>query len=89
MGLDEKELLFITITRLVPEKLIEKQIDQFRTIHNEGFRFRVLFIGGLNDDYYQRLQKYTQNDHYIMVLPSKNSDEIRRYFSAADFGFWH
>ncbi|MDA8824356.1 glycosyltransferase family 4 protein [Schleiferiaceae bacterium] len=84
-------LALITVTRINPQKRLERIIDLADKVMSEGVKLKYFIIGLQNDEYGEQFKRYVQskeNSENFEVLPFMSHSEVRSYLSMSDYGFW-
>lgn len=87
LGISLHDNLLITVTRVVPEKELEKIIDLVDAVNKKGFHINYLIVGFQNDGYSKQIQQYIAQKEYknrIICKPFASTSHIRKYYNAAD-----
>lgn len=87
LGISSNESLLITVTRVVPEKELEKIIDLVDAVNKKGFHINYLLVGFQEDNYSKQFQHYIaqkENRNRIICKPFANTSQTRKYYNAAD-----
>lgn len=91
MQLDQEDILFITATRPVPSKQLEKLIEAFEAVMNQEEKVHYLLIGSWGSPYAERLKEQMTNSPFrkrFHLLPFQEESILRKYYNAADIGIW-
>lgn len=75
--------VFITITRLVPHKGVDKAIEAFAKVRDKNFKY---LIGGTGPyrSYLEELVKVYKLEEQIIFLGRVSDEDLKSYYSAAD-----
>lgn len=87
----EGKLAVVTATRVTPKKNLEKVIDLFDRLINQGAPIKYFIIGFQNDEYSNGLKDYIKsrnNPESFVCLPFLSHSEVRSYNCMADYGLW-
>lgn len=91
LGIEEREKLVLTLTRLTPSKKIENVIEAVGKAKEEHKDVKYLLVGSQEDKYSAYIKgkiKEKNLDRVITILPFAPHADIRKYFNAADLGIW-
>lgn len=87
----EEEVVFITSTRVTPEKRIEEVVPLVSRMRREGKKVRYIIIGCLADAYGKHLKTLLnkQPDPGIfLTYPFLDHERVREFCCASDLGVW-
>jgi glycosyltransferase involved in cell wall biosynthesis len=91
LSVDPDEVVFITSTRVTPEKELESIIHNISTIHSMGHKVRYIIIGFLNDAYGRSLRTSIARQPKPSIFhcyPFSDPEKIRRFYCGSDIGIW-
>ena len=91
LGIEERELVLITATRITSAKKIERIIDRIAVLSNKGIRLKYVIIGFTESKYCQELRNYIIEKDLgsaVIDLPFATRNEMNGYYNMADLGLW-
>lgn len=92
LALDYRDILIISVGKIVPEKRLEQLVRTVADLHFNQPDLRLLLIGASETNYCQRLCEWItstpQLKKAVQVLPFLHHKELNAYLNAADIGVW-
>lgn len=91
LGVAPGDVVVVTVTRVVPQKGLERIVDAVGTLQRMGFPVRYMLIGGMGDTYERELRRRMQGQpqpERFQLLHFQSAETVRQLLSGADLGVW-
>ncbi|MBW2058234.1 MAG: glycosyltransferase family 4 protein [Deltaproteobacteria bacterium] len=91
LKITEEEVVFITSTRITPEKRIDEVVPLVSRMRKEGKKVRYIIIGCLADPCGRRLKSLLEKQPdpgIFLAYPFLDHGRVREFCCASDLGVW-
>lgn len=91
LGVAPGDVVLVTVTRVVPQKGLERIVDAVGALQHAGLPVWYLLIGGMGNAYERELRRRMQaqpRPERFQLLPFGQAEEVRQLLAGADLGIW-
>jgi len=84
---DEREEVFLCVSRAVPEKRIDQAIEVLKRVRNQGFQISLVIVGRRDDGAYsRRIAQLAQGNPWITMREVMPREELQGIMSRSKYG---